>query len=699
MKWFVMAVLALLVMACEDGTRRIYPNDKGTATTDGDEMMGDDLLSDEAGDSLIEPDRDEQIADDWGGDDFVQPEGEGFFPEGDVDHTGDTPLVGDDGPIVEPDEDIVGSDEESDDETPQPDDGPVVTPDDDDSGATDDDPIIIPDDGDVLQPDDGDVVQPDLDADTCVCSTGACCDGCHYRPASYVCRPAAGECDVAEHCTGASAACPADQFASTGTPCDDGVFCNGDDTCNGNGGCTVHPGNPCGNFVCSENQGTCCEPGWAGADCEICVRFVSRPGVIPVVGDGLSWAMAFNDIQQAIDSANDAAAATCEVWVAAGTYYAYKNSVDNTIQLRGKVPLYGGFAGTEWIREERDWVTNVTIIDGRQSAGSGNRVSHVMTGDNGALVDGFTIQEGRAVTGSAYNYTEGGALYIRNVPEMTVRNCVFAMNTALAQSDDTYIRGGAISASNTTGSPHNLTIENCVFRYNAVTISPNDYGFGGAIYANGPGTLVIRNSVFDTNSVAQSANGSLEGSGGAVNVFSGRSLTVTNSLFHDNSLVSSGTANGGAIRGADASLTIINCTFSQNSAKNGGAVANVGSTNTTIVNSILYANNATNVWNNTRQLYDETGGGTITVRYSDIQMTNASVFPGTANINSDPLFVDPANNDFHLKVDVGGMQISPCIDAANDSVAPETDLEGNARFDVPVYGTSIADMGCYEFVY
>ncbi len=720
MRWFVLVVVALLVAACEDGTRRIYPNpDNGTGTVDTDDLFdGDALLPDDLIETDTEPlvNDDGQLINDDG--QLINDDGELINDDGELIND-DGELVNDDGTVITPDDtatdDTVTDDTVTDDtmtpdtvtaetvtHTPIPDDATVVN---DDGVVVADDNTVITDDGPVITPDDGDIVQPDLDVDTCECSTGVCCDGCHFRSPSYVCRPAVDACDVAEYCTGNSASCPANGFASPDTACDDGIFCNGEDACNGNGGCTTHPGNPCGNFVCSENQEKCCDPGWAGADCEICVRFVTPPGMLPVVGDGLSWATAFTDIQQAIDSANNASAATCEVWVANGTYYVYKTATSDAIQLRGKVPLYGGFAGTEWVREDRDWVTNVTVIDGRQSSSSGNRVSHIMFGENNALVDGFTIQEGRAVTGNASNYVEGGAMYIRNIANMTVRNCIFTMNTAIVQSDDTYARGGAISALNSTTTPNNLTIENCVFRYNAVTIGAGDVGFGGAIYANGPGSVVIRNTIFDANSIAQNANGSTEASGGAVNVYNGRALTVVNSLFHDNSLVSSGTANGGAIRAnddsgaADTSVTITNCTFSQNSAKNGGAIANLGTTNTTIVNSILYANNATNVWNNTRQLYDDTGSGTITATYSDIQMTNTSVFPGTGNINADPLFVDANNNDFHLTANPLSMQISPCIDAANDSVAPATDLDGHTRFDVPVYGSAVADMGCYEFVY
>jgi hypothetical protein len=42
-----------------------------------------------------------------------------------------------------------------------------------------------------------------------------------FRPNTFTCRSSAGQCDVAESCTGSSGACPADGFASNGTSCND----------------------------------------------------------------------------------------------------------------------------------------------------------------------------------------------------------------------------------------------------------------------------------------------------------------------------------------------------------------------------------------------------------------------------------------------------------------------------------------------
>lgn len=53
------------------------------------------------------------------------------------------------------------------------------------------------------------------------CDGGDCCDSvmCQFLPSSTVCRVSAGECDVAETCTGSSASCPADIIGA--------IFCTG----------------------------------------------------------------------------------------------------------------------------------------------------------------------------------------------------------------------------------------------------------------------------------------------------------------------------------------------------------------------------------------------------------------------------------------------------------------------------------------
>ncbi|XP_029031818.1 disintegrin and metalloproteinase domain-containing protein 8a isoform X2 [Betta splendens] len=54
------------------------------------------------------------------------------------------------------------------------------------------------------------------------CAEGACCHNCQLKPTGSVCRAKAGDCDLAEHCTGFSASCPADAYTQNGLQCNRG---------------------------------------------------------------------------------------------------------------------------------------------------------------------------------------------------------------------------------------------------------------------------------------------------------------------------------------------------------------------------------------------------------------------------------------------------------------------------------------------
>jgi hypothetical protein len=55
----------------------------------------------------------------------------------------------------------------------------------------------------------------------CDCTSGDCCDlaTCLFKDQTQECRPATGSCDVAENCSGSSAACPEDKVKDKGTQC------------------------------------------------------------------------------------------------------------------------------------------------------------------------------------------------------------------------------------------------------------------------------------------------------------------------------------------------------------------------------------------------------------------------------------------------------------------------------------------------
>jgi len=96
--------------------------------------------------------------------------------------------------------------------------------------------------------------------------------------------------------------------------------------------------------------------------------------------DGSSWNLAKKTVQAGIDAAFEAGG---EVWVAAGTY-------NEHILLSRSVYVYGGFAGTETTRDQRNWATNKSILDG---SSSGNVVGG-SSGSRLSTLDGFTVRNG-----------------------------------------------------------------------------------------------------------------------------------------------------------------------------------------------------------------------------------------------------------------------------------------------------------------
>jgi len=136
---------------------------------------------------------------------------------------------------------------------------------------------------------------------------------------------------------------------------------------------------------------------------------------------------------------------------------------------------------------------------------------------------------------------------------------------------------------------------------------------------------------------------------------------------------------------------VLNCTFDQNLVgidQHGGGTIDVE--NSIIANSVQ----------------GSVIEGTITLRHSDLwssytNSTNPSVIGQNGNISADPRFIDAANQNYRLNYG------SPCIDAADGTVAPPTDSFGDPRYNDPrtLVKTGLPDaqghypdMGAFEFV-
>ena len=143
-------------------------------------------------------------------------------------------------------------------------------------------------------------------------------------------------------------------------------------------------------------------------------------------GDGLSWATALSGLQDAL-SVTDA----CEIWVAAGVYKPTASPGDRAASfvLKNDVAVYGGFAGTETTRDQRDPQANLSVLSGDidnndvtdadgvvVSAADivGTNSYNVTSASNTnatAVLDGFIITAGLA-NGGTNPVSRGGGMYI-----------------------------------------------------------------------------------------------------------------------------------------------------------------------------------------------------------------------------------------------------------------------------------------------
>jgi Right handed beta helix region len=307
--------------------------------------------------------------------------------------------------------------------------------------------------------------------------------------------------------------------------------------------------------------------------------------------------------------------------------------------LKDGVKIIGGFAGTETLASQSNPTTNVTVVDGR---GSERCVGSYNNGP-GTVLRGFKI-----VNGYDGDDRGGGGLFMQYSDAMIVQ-CIFEHNTAA------YLGGAAMIRTYS-----DVQFVNCIFRYNGST-SPTGTPYDG----------------------------------GAIVMFLYSTLTAVNCLFHDNQAWE-----GGAVLiGGDSIPDFINCTFANNRAtgpgKHGGAI-NDESGVANLYNCVLWGNPR---WDGFPEpIYSEYTQSGRVVTHSDVQ----GGWPGTGNINSNPLFQNPAANNYALQ------SSSPCKNTGRNAALPtdvaDLDWDLNTAEIVPLdlslgvrkSGISV-DMGAYEF--
>ncbi|MCU0755545.1 MAG: GEVED domain-containing protein, partial [Xanthomonadales bacterium] len=304
----------------------------------------------------------------------------------------------------------------------------------------------------------------------------------------------------------------------------------------------------------------------------------------------------------------------------------------------------------------------------------------------------LTVRNG-TITRSGSN--EFRFLSVSSTGTLTLRNLTLSNG-----GGTTYLNNGGSVTTEFTSSVLNVV-------NSTISGSRNDsLNFGSAINANGTLTVV---------------NSNITGGGfgpGAVSASNGPVL-IQNTLIAGNSAGTATNSTGGLRVSNVASATVINSTIVGNytdatgTNRSGGIVAETGTVNLTVRNSIVWGNR--NNGNTAPQIRNLTGGATT--------VTNSLIeggFTGSTNILSDPLFLTPLigsptpsiSGNFQLgaaspAVDAGANANVPAdsfdIDGDTNTTEDAPDLAGNPRRydDTGVTDTGsgtapIVDLGAFE---
>lgn len=347
--------------------------------------------------------------------------------------------------------------------------------------------------------------------------------------------------------------------------------------------------------------------------------------------DGSTWALAKKTIQAGI---NLASAYGGDVWVQTGSYVVSTAS-GGTISLKPYCYLYGGFAGTETSRDQRDWIANPTFLSASKVA-----IMTASAGYRASALDGFILTGGTATTaqGSAAGLAcVGSSPYVRNnvftrctgAAVQSIYSRPYITNNAFYNNSvgtQLYVVGGASSV---------LSVVGNVFSANGAGTSGQSMG---AVYADQASTCRIVDNLFEGNatgsSVGASATGGVRCSG-----------TVANNTFVNNRGIAINSF-GGPIASNIVAFNDVGVSAPSSSA---------------VLSNCVYGN---------------------TANYVETDRTGKS-----GNVNSYPGFKSLLQGDYRL------LDSSPCVDAGRNAyVSPgDLDLDGQPR----VQGRSV-DMGCYE---
>ena len=360
---------------------------------------------------------------------------------------------------------------------------------------------------------------------------------------------------------------------------------------------------------------------------------------------------------------------------------------NNAGQDAGGVALYfrttGGIVETQF-RGNHAWGDGgaLDLWDGVQLAIETSTFENNQSGDDGGAMAVYTGSSA-TVRGCQFrgngSQADGGGIIVWDDCELTLENSMLEGNASVSD-------GGGL----TVYSSSNATISRTTFVDNTCDDGAGG-GYGGAFEAWENVTVTLDSCTFTGNSAPEG--------GGAVGIYDQSHVTVRSCEFGGNQSVSFGGAfdvwyselqlvsctlhdnvttgtgygggvyayastvqasnalivnneadyGGGAYFDADASLSLDRGTVTRNTGRLGVGGLFLYSPGHAVRNSI--------VWGNTNGDVYVPEVPYVTFAYSDVPFEG--FWPGTGNINADPMFVDAAGGDFTLA------EGSPCIDAGD----------------------------------
>ncbi len=313
-------------------------------------------------------------------------------------------------------------------------------------------------------------------------------------------------------------------------------------------------------------------------------------------GDGSSWSQALS-LRYGLATAQPGD----EVWVQAGTHTpaAPDGNRSHSFITNPNVKIYGGFSGNETALDQRDSVSNPTILSGDLNGNDNytdssiddlnDNAYHVFIAADQVHLEGVTLQGGYA-NGPEVSDRQGAGLYL-NQGNLTLVNVRFENNVSAFAGGGIYQTQGQLQLDTVHFENNNaaflggglFSTRNASGTGSQVTFVRNTAKQGGGIANDGSG--------IDLNGFTFDDNGALY-SGGALYNRSGASPDFQNGIFKNNRASS-----GGAVYTTDTNtqLKLTSVVFENNDADNGGAMYNYNYASPQL-EQVRFTGNLANFW-------------------------------------------------------------------------------------------------------